>query len=163
MAQYKGKQLRVYSDYKDIVPKEDLFETETDHITKHLILSPNLNWRMLRKTIENIEIQKQTGTWNEISDTDSWSEDDDKYPGSGKPNTGNNRERSFMEKYGCWLVVAAILAIILIGVIAGISSNGKETKETKQPAKPRNLQNIKSEVRHHNYRSKNHGKWNDED
>lgn len=79
IAQYQGEQLQVATDFKDIVPQENIMKRDMDdHKIINLNLFEGLRWRKLKKTIESIEIQKRTGRWSEMSDTDSWTDRDER-------------------------------------------------------------------------------------
>jgi len=54
IAQYKGKQLQVDSDYKSIIPQESLFESDSDYKSRKINPGDGLKWGAVKKTIESL-------------------------------------------------------------------------------------------------------------
>lgn len=121
IAQFNGKSLEVLSDYRLIIPLENTFKREHDHITIRIKLKRDLKWRDVKKNIQSLE--KGTEATEVISDTDSYEEEQKAqrsqrlYEGIG-PNNGDGQESCF-EKYKNWIYFGVgVLACIVIVSLA---------------------------------------------
>lgn len=136
IAQYQDVQLQVATEFRHIVIQESLAKRNTDQKTINLNLFEGLKWRKLKKTIESIEIQKRTGRWSEMSDTDSWTDrneriQNDRDVGIHCPDRKYNSDGDdiLMPTRGSgpnkWLIVLLILAVAGLSALIWKSSASK--------------------------------------